>query len=70
VQSKNVYCVAIFVHPLENGLYRTAIWNNKNKRYFYTMPLVDGMILSANMLGTMVRQTMLNIYRRKFESEK
>ena len=29
------------------------------------MPLVDGMVVSSRMLGSMVRQTVLNIFRRK-----
>lgn len=34
-------------------------------RYFYTMPLIDGMVVSSRMLSTMIRQTVLNIFRRK-----
>jgi hypothetical protein len=29
------------------------------------MPLIDGMVVSSRMLSTMVRQTVLNIFRRK-----
>ena len=29
------------------------------------MPLTDGMVVSSRMLSSMIRQTVLNIFRRK-----
>lgn len=67
--SHNIYkpkeITVIFVHPLGNKLNRIITWSNTNKKYFYTIPLIDGMVVSSRMLSTMIRQTVLNIFRRK-----
>lgn len=61
--------IVIFVHPLKNRLNRVAMWSSaactSRTRHFYTMPLVDGMMVGSRMLGAMIRQTVLNIFRRK-----
>lgn len=57
--------IILFVIPLKSKMHRILIWNNLSKKYFYTMPLVDGMLVSSRMIGSMVRQTILNIFRRK-----
>ena len=55
----------VFEHPLKSGLYRISTWNNINKKYFYTTPLIDGMVVSSKMLSSMIRQTALNMFKRK-----
>lgn len=57
--------IIIFIHPLENKLNRIITWSTLNKKSFYTMPLIDGMVVSSRMLSSMVRQTVLNVFRRK-----
>lgn len=65
VNQKPKEVIIIFVVPLKSKMHRILIWNSLSKKYFYTMPLVDGMLVSSRMLGSMVRQTVLNIFRRK-----
>jgi hypothetical protein len=65
VNQKPKEVISILVVPLKSKMHRILIWNNLSKKYFYTMPLVDGMLVSSRMLGSMVRQTVLNIFRRK-----
>jgi len=53
----------IFIHPLKTGLYRVKV-----RTVFGTSvggPLVDGMVVSRRVLGTMVRSTALNFCRRR-----
>lgn len=57
--------IIIFINPMKSKMHRVLIWNNITKKYFYTMPLVDGMMVSSRMISVMVRQTVLNIFRRK-----
>lgn len=57
--------VIIFIHPLKNRLNRVSMWSSVTRKYFYTMPLIDGMVVSSKMLSSMVRQTVLNVFRRK-----
>jgi hypothetical protein len=57
--------IIIFIHPLKSKLFRIITWSNINRKHFYTMPLTDGMVVSSRMLSSMVRQTVLNIFRRK-----
>lgn len=54
----------IFLHPLENGLYRVRLrsWGNKLS---VAGPLVEGQVLSRRVLGTLVRQTAINMARRR-----
>lgn len=65
VNQKPKEVIIIFIIPLKSKMHRILIWNNLSKKYFYTMPLVDGMLVSSRMLGSMIRQTVLNIFRRK-----
>lgn len=64
-QQKQKEIIVIFIHPLKNRLNRIALWSSANRRPFYTMPLIDGMVVGSKMLSSMVRQTVLNIFRRK-----
>lgn len=59
----------IFIHALQNGLFRVRM-QGQSKRVSMAIPLVDGMVVSRRSLGTLVRQTAINICRRKrLESE-
>ncbi|XP_035223369.1 ral GTPase-activating protein subunit beta-like isoform X3 [Stegodyphus dumicola] len=54
----------IFVHPLESGLFQIKLQGPAGKMSI-ALPLVDGMVVSRRTLGTLVRQTALNMLRRK-----
>ncbi|XP_031809896.1 ral GTPase-activating protein subunit beta isoform X8 [Sarcophilus harrisii] len=54
----------IFIHPLKTGLFRIKIQGATGK-FNMVIPLVDGMIVSRRALGFLVRQTVINICRRK-----
>ncbi|XP_074068053.1 ral GTPase-activating protein subunit beta isoform X5 [Macrotis lagotis] len=54
----------IFIHPLKTGLFRIKIQGVTGK-FNMVIPLVDGMIVSRRALGFLVRQTVINICRRK-----
>ncbi|KAL3873490.1 hypothetical protein ACJMK2_036600, partial [Sinanodonta woodiana] len=67
VQEKDVSL--IFIHALKNGLFRIHM-QGQTGRITMAIPLVDGMVVSRRCLGTLVRQTAINICRRKrLESE-
>lgn len=57
-------CHVIFVHSLQSGLLRVKLLGPTGRMSFAT-PLVDGMILSRRVVGNLVRQTALNISRRR-----
>ncbi|XP_072918378.1 ral GTPase-activating protein subunit beta isoform X6 [Hemitrygon akajei] len=54
----------IFIHPLRTGLFRIKVQGATGK-FSMVIPLVDGMIVSRRALGFLVRQTIINICRRK-----
>ncbi|KAF8763641.1 Ral GTPase-activating protein subunit beta like protein [Argiope bruennichi] len=54
----------IFVHPLQSGLYHIKLQGPAGKMSL-ALPLVDGMVVSRRTLGILVRQTALNMLRRK-----
>ncbi|XP_069947395.1 ral GTPase-activating protein subunit beta isoform X3 [Cherax quadricarinatus] len=58
----NVYI--IFIHPLTNGLFRIKL-QGQNAKLNMAGPLVDGQVVSRRVLGTLVRQTALNMCRRR-----
>ncbi|XP_068141138.1 ral GTPase-activating protein subunit beta isoform X10 [Drosophila tropicalis] len=57
-------CHVIFVHSLLSGLLRVKLQGPSGRMSFAT-PLVDGMVLSRRVVGNLVRQTALNISRRR-----
>ncbi|XP_017073806.1 ral GTPase-activating protein subunit beta isoform X10 [Drosophila eugracilis] len=57
-------CHVIFVHSLLSGLLRVKLQGPPGRMSFAT-PLVDGMVLSRRVVGNLVRQTALNISRRR-----
>ena len=54
----------IFLHPLENGLIRVKLEATGNK-LSVAGPLVSGQVVSRRVLGVLVRQTALNMARRR-----
>ncbi|KAL1021288.1 hypothetical protein UPYG_G00011250 [Umbra pygmaea] len=59
----------IFIHPLRTGLFRVRLLGAMGK-FSMVIPLVDGMVVSRRALGFLVRQTVINVCRRKrLESE-
>ncbi|XP_025926555.1 ral GTPase-activating protein subunit beta-like [Apteryx rowi] len=54
----------IFIHPLNTGLFRIKLQGAAGK-FNMVIPLVDGMIVSRRALGFLVRQTVINVCRRK-----
>uniref|UniRef100_A0A8C7TMI7 Ral GTPase-activating protein subunit beta n=1 Tax=Oncorhynchus mykiss TaxID=8022 RepID=A0A8C7TMI7_ONCMY len=59
----------IFIHPLKTGLFRVRLHGAMGK-FNMVIPLVDGMVVSRRALGFLVRQTVINVCRRKrLESE-
>ncbi|XP_078508445.1 ral GTPase-activating protein subunit beta [Lissotriton helveticus] len=54
----------IFIHPLKTGLFRVKLHGATGK-FHMVIPLVDGMVVSRRALGFLVRQTVINICRRK-----
>ncbi|BFZ12491.1 hypothetical protein BsWGS_15530 [Bradybaena similaris] len=67
---KDVYI--IYIHALHNGLFRIHMveYERAQSKMSLAIPLVDGMVVSRRTLGSMVRQTAINICRRRrLESE-
>ncbi|ELT94828.1 hypothetical protein CAPTEDRAFT_133737 [Capitella teleta] len=59
----------IFIHPLQNGLFRIKMEGNVGKTS-QAIPLASGMVVSRRTLGSLLRQTAVNLSRRKrLESE-
>ncbi|XP_066558893.1 ral GTPase-activating protein subunit beta isoform X5 [Amia ocellicauda] len=54
----------IFIHPLKTGLFRIKL-NGASGKFSMVIPLVDGMAVSRRALGFLVRQTVINVCRRK-----
>ncbi|XP_030213857.1 ral GTPase-activating protein subunit beta isoform X4 [Gadus morhua] len=54
----------IFIHPLKTGLFRMRLHGAVGK-FSMVIPLVDGMVVSRRALGFLVRQTVINVCRRK-----
>ncbi|SPP77931.1 blast:Ral GTPase-activating protein subunit beta [Drosophila guanche] len=63
-QPRAADCHVIFVHSLLSGLLRVKLQGPPGRMSFAT-PLVDGMVLSRRVVGNLVRQTALNISRRR-----
>ncbi|CAB3365599.1 Hypothetical predicted protein [Cloeon dipterum] len=56
----------IFLHPLESDLVRVKLQGPiGSKPLSFAIPLVDGMVASRRVIGNLVRQTALNICRRR-----
>ncbi|XP_067010015.2 ral GTPase-activating protein subunit beta [Anabrus simplex] len=57
-------CFVVFLHALNNGLLRVKLQGPTGRMSLAT-PLVDGMVVSRRVLGSLVRQTALNMCRRR-----
>ncbi|KAK3769083.1 hypothetical protein RRG08_032074 [Elysia crispata] len=67
---KDIY--VIFIHALQNSLFRLHLveYEKTQSKMAMAIPLVDGMVVSRRTLGSLVRQTAINICRRRrLESE-
>ncbi|GFO11933.1 ral GTPase-activating protein subunit beta, partial [Plakobranchus ocellatus] len=67
---KDIYI--IFIHALQNSLFRLHLveYEKTQSKMAMAIPLVDGMVVSRRTLGSLVRQTAINICRRRrLESE-
>ncbi|CAG0896200.1 unnamed protein product [Cyprideis torosa] len=64
-EGKSSYCV-IGIHTLQSGLYRIHLRGSHGGSTFFnfSLPLVDGMLLSRRTLGPLVRQAVLNYCHR------
>ncbi|XP_020285892.1 ral GTPase-activating protein subunit beta isoform X2 [Pseudomyrmex gracilis] len=62
LQASDVH--VIFLQALANGLIRVKL-RGPVSRINLATPLIDGMVVSRRVLGTLVRQTALNMGRRK-----
>ncbi|XP_063235788.1 ral GTPase-activating protein subunit beta isoform X2 [Bacillus rossius redtenbacheri] len=58
-------CSVVFLHRLHSGLLRVRLQQSPAGRTGLATPLVDGMVVSRRVLGSLVRQTALNICRRR-----
>ncbi|KAJ9585303.1 hypothetical protein L9F63_002888 [Diploptera punctata] len=58
-------CFVICLHSLSSGLLRVKLQGPAGGRTSLATPLVDGMVVSRRALGSMVRQTALNMCRRR-----
>lgn len=68
VKSNDV--LVIFLHFMASGLLRVHLQGSTG-RVGLASPLVDGMVVSRRALGPLVRQTALNMAkRRRLDSEK
>ncbi|XP_029102082.1 ral GTPase-activating protein subunit beta-like isoform X5 [Scleropages formosus] len=54
----------VFIHPLKTGLFRIKLHGATGK-FNMVIPLIDGMVVSRRALGFLVRQTVINVCRRK-----
>lgn len=57
-------CYIIFLHALNSGLLRVKLQAPQGRMNFAT-PLVDGMVVSKRVIGSLIRQTAFNMAKRK-----
>ncbi|CAG2064241.1 unnamed protein product, partial [Timema podura] len=59
-------CSVVFLHLMHSGLLRVKLQHIPTTgRAGLATPLVDGMVVSRRVLGSLVRQTALNTCRRR-----
>lgn len=54
----------IFLHSLSSGLLRVKLQGPSGRMNFAT-PLIDGMVVNKRIVGTLIRQTVYNMARRR-----
>ncbi|XP_041805769.1 ral GTPase-activating protein subunit beta isoform X3 [Chelmon rostratus] len=60
----------VFIHPLKSGLYRIRLHGNTNSKFSFSVPLVNGSVVSKRSLGFLVREMVINCcHRRRLESD-
>lgn len=57
-------CHIIFLHALNSSLLRVKLQGPTGRMNLAT-PLVDGMVISKRVLGTLIRQTAYNMAKRR-----
>lgn len=57
-------CHIIFLHALSSGLLRVKLQGPTGRMHF-AIPLVDGMVANKRVIGTLVRQTVCNMAKRR-----
>lgn len=57
-------CHIIFLHSLNSGLLRVKLQGPSGRMNFAT-PLVDGMVVNKRTVGTLIRQTVYNMAKRR-----
>ncbi|XP_046461247.1 ral GTPase-activating protein subunit beta-like isoform X2 [Daphnia pulex] len=57
-------CFVIFIHAQQSGLYRIHL-QGPNSKVNLATPLVDGIVVSRRALGSLVRQTAVNMGKRR-----
>lgn len=63
-QIRSNECYIIFLHALNSGLLRVKLQAPPGRMNF-AIPLVNGMVVNRRVIGTLVRQTALNMAKRK-----
>lgn len=53
-----------FISPMKNGLFRVNLMTSFGRQWL-ALPLVDGMTVSKGMLSSLVRESVLNLCRRR-----
>lgn len=53
-----------FISPMKNGLYRLNLITSFGRQWL-ALPLVDGMTVSKGVLGSLIRESVLNLCRRR-----
>lgn len=56
--------VKYFISPMKNGLYRLNVATSFGRQWL-ALPLVDGMTVSKGMLSSLIRESVLNLCRRR-----
>lgn len=63
-QPKNKDYVKYFISPLRNGLHRINVSTSLGRPWF-ALPIVDGMIVSKCILSKLIRESVMNLCRRR-----
>lgn len=61
---RSTECYIIFLHALNSGLLRIKLQGPLGRMNFAT-PLIDGMVVSKRAVGTLIRQTVSNMAKRR-----
>jgi len=56
--------VKYFISPMKNGLYRVNLMTSFG-RHWLALPLIDGMTVSKGILSGLIRESVLNLCRRR-----